>query len=106
MKRTLATFLATTFLLGTIAPALADRDDHRWRDRDWRRDHHRFEERHEWRRGDRFDRDDWRRGRDVDWRFYHLHAPGRGYRWCEIDGRFVLVAVATGVIIEILEHNR
>lgn len=38
-----------------------------------------------------------------DYRVYHLAAPRPGYHWVRVpDGRFVLVAVATGVIADIL----
>ena len=39
----------------------------------------------------------------TDYRVYHLAAPRPGYHWVRVpDGRFVLVAVATGVIADIL----
>ena len=38
-----------------------------------------------------------------DYRVYHLAAPRPGYHWVRVpDGRFVLVAIATGVIADIL----
>ncbi len=37
-----------------------------------------------------------------DWRGYHLHEPPRGYGWANIDGNFVLVALATGLIAQVL----
>ncbi len=41
---------------------------------------------------------DWNRGERVDYHRYHLQAPQRGYEWREVDGNYVLAAVATGVI--------
>jgi Ni/Co efflux regulator RcnB len=40
-----------------------------------------------------------------DYRVYHLAPPPRGYRWVRPDdGRFLLVAVTTGVIAQILGY--
>ena len=56
----------------------------------------------EWRRGARISHNDWNRGRHVVSRHYHLHAPPRGYQWREVDGNYVLAAVATGVIASVI----
>jgi Ni/Co efflux regulator RcnB len=37
-----------------------------------------------------------------DWRGYNLSAPPRGYQWVQSGGDFVLVAIATGVILQLL----
>ena len=37
-----------------------------------------------------------------DWRGYHLSAPPRGYQWVQSGGDFILVAIATGVILQLL----
>lgn len=37
-----------------------------------------------------------------DWRGHHLKAPPRGYHWVQTGGDYVLVAIATGLILEIL----
>lgn len=60
-----------------------------------------------WRRGDRlpmYYRDSYR---DVDWRYYHLRRPPRGYHWVRDDrGEYLLVGIATGVILgTILSNN-
>ena len=44
------------------------------------------------------DQGDWNRGERVDYRTYHLAAPRRGYEWREVDGNYVMAAIATGVI--------
>jgi len=84
-----------------------------------RRDEHRDER--------RFDRDDqgrgagpehdWRRGYRVppeyrshhyvvdDWRAHHLSAPPRGYHWIQNGGDYLLVGIATGVILTIVLDN-
>jgi Ni/Co efflux regulator RcnB len=42
--------------------------------------------------------EDWNRGERIDYRHYHLQEPPRGYEWREVDGNYVLAAVATGLI--------
>jgi Ni/Co efflux regulator RcnB len=42
--------------------------------------------------------EDWRRGEPVDYRTYHLKKPPRGYEWRQVDGNYVMAAVATGII--------
>lgn len=69
------------------------RDDFRWRGYDFRRGYAipgPF-------RGDRY----WVR----DWHGYGLPSPPPGHQWRSIDGNYVLIAVATGVITSILLNN-
>jgi Ni/Co efflux regulator RcnB len=40
-----------------------------------------------------------------DWRTHNLRAPPRGYHWVQTGGDYVLVAIATGVILELLLNN-
>jgi Ni/Co efflux regulator RcnB len=45
------------------------------------------------------------RGRNYvvnDYRAYHLNAPPRGYQWVGVGGDYVLAAVATGIIAQII----
>ncbi len=74
-----------------------------------------------WRGGDRnrfaWRGDEFRRGypapqryrgdyyRVDDWRHRGLQPPPRGHYWSYIDGRYVLIAAATGVITAILMGN-
>ncbi|MDE2489127.1 MAG: RcnB family protein [Alphaproteobacteria bacterium] len=54
----------------------------------------------------------WRRGLHVpapyrhfyvqDWGYYGLRPPPPGYRWVYLDGDFVLMAVATGLIADVI----
>lgn len=37
-----------------------------------------------------------------DWRGHHLSAPPRGYQWVQTGGDYVLVAIATGIIAQVL----
>ena len=61
--------------------------------------HHQAYVRHdEWKKGAKINQNDWGRGEAVDYKTYHLQAPRKGYEWREVDGNYVLAAVATGVI--------
>ena len=40
-----------------------------------------------------------------DWRGHHLSAPPRGYQWVQTGGDFVLAAIATGVILNLVLGN-
>jgi Ni/Co efflux regulator RcnB len=57
---------------------------------------------HDWRKGGHIARDDWGRGTTVDWHAHHLRRPPRGYEWREVDGNFVMAAVATGLIASVI----
>ncbi|MFD0740194.1 RcnB family protein [Lysobacter koreensis] len=67
---------------------------------------------------DRGKHEGWRKGERIDvvylqpryhvsdYRVYHLAPPPRGHRWVRgDDGKFILVAVATGIIADILLHH-
>lgn len=57
----------------------------------------------EWRRGGRVP-PEYRSGNYVvnDWRAYRLQPPPRGYQWVGVGGDYVLTAVGTGVIVQIV----
>ncbi|MGZ3403043.1 MAG: RcnB family protein [Phenylobacterium sp.] len=59
----------------------------------------------DWRKGHRLAQEDWSRGQRVDYRQHHLRAPPRGYEWREVDGNYVLAAVATGLIYSIIANR-
>ncbi len=40
-----------------------------------------------------------------DWRGHHLTAPPAGYHWVQTGADYVLVAVATGIIAQVLLGN-
>lgn len=40
-----------------------------------------------------------------DWRGHHLHAPPRGYHWVQTGPDYVLVAVTSGLIAQIVLGN-
>ena len=123
MKRIISTILALAIggAAITSAPVLADpydghnRQDNRdWRDnghdrrdhRDWRDGDHRRQENRAWRRGERIERAEWYRYNRVDYRHYHLRQPPRGYEWRRVNDNFVLAAIASGLIADIIVSHR
>jgi Ni/Co efflux regulator RcnB len=40
-----------------------------------------------------------------DWRGHQLSAPPRGYHWVQTGGDYVLVAIATGIITQLLLNH-
>jgi Ni/Co efflux regulator RcnB len=104
MKRTVLTALAV--LMTVAAPAAFAQPD---RDHD-RRDDYRHDERSEyrhhdeWRKGYHMNHADWDRGRRIDWRERHLSRPPHGYEWREVDGNYVMAAVATGIIASVIAN--
>ena len=58
---------------------------------------------HDFYRGDRLE-SQYRHHNYVvdDWRSHRLSPPPRGYHWVQTGGDYVLVAIATGVIMQIL----
>jgi len=68
-------------------------------------DHHdnsHFVKHSEWHKGARINQSDWGRGDQVDWHAHHLNAPPNGYEWRQVDGNYVMAAVATGVIASVI----
>ena len=135
MKRLIITTLAATLLAGSALSGTAmaagqryddnryeqrhnARDDRRDERRDDRRDARddRRDYRHD-RRDDRRDHRRWERGQRLDARYrdnryyvsdyrrHGLRAPPRGYRWQRVDDRFLLTAVATGLIASVIIAN-
>lgn len=122
--------LITLALLGTTSMAFADQGP---RDHDRRSqghgDHHDNRDRHENRRHDnrRYDsrrhgysharpayrQARWERGHRYygpnyvvrDYGHYRLRPPPRGYHWVRANNDYLLVAVATGVILDIALHH-
>ena len=37
-----------------------------------------------------------------DWRLHHLNAPPRGHQWVQVGSDYVLIAIATGVIAQLV----
>jgi len=40
-----------------------------------------------------------------DWHGHHLSAPPRGYHWVQSGGDYILVAIATGIILQLMLSN-
>ncbi len=61
---------------------------------------------HAWHKGDRLPTN-YRSNQYVvsDWKARHLRQPPRGYHWVNVNGDYVLAAVATGVIADLLLNN-
>jgi Ni/Co efflux regulator RcnB len=56
-----------------------------------------------WSRGDRLYHEYWGPNYYVDdWQAYHLRRPPRGYRWVHVDNDFLLVAITTGIIFDLM----
>lgn len=91
-----------------------DRDNHGHDNRNDRNDHR--DDHHDNRGGNGHGR--WERGhalppqyRDrghyvTDYRSYRLREPPRGYRWVRADNDFVLVAITTGLIADIVINSQ
>jgi Ni/Co efflux regulator RcnB len=95
--------LAAVLLSGGISFAQDHHDDpHDDHHDNNHHDNHAYVRHDEWRKGYRMHQEDWNRGERVDYRQYHLHAPPRGYEWRQVDGNYVLAAVATGVIASVI----
>ena len=61
---------------------------------------------HNYRKGDRMPRDYRSRQYVVDdWRGHRLSAPPRGYHWVQTGGDYVLVAIASGIILQLFLGN-
>jgi Ni/Co efflux regulator RcnB len=104
--------------LAVAAPAFAQRDDHR----DDRRAaparraapppqrDHRNEQgagpQHNFYKGERLPAEYHNRQYVVDdWRGHHLRQPPRGYHWVQTGGDYVLAAVATGIIADLILNH-
>jgi len=75
--------------------------DHRFDHRDYGRDYGRYGWNHRWVRGERFYP---AYGSFVvnDWNRYHLRRPPYGYHWVNYNGDYLLVAIGTGIIADML----
>ncbi len=65
-------------------------------------DNHQYVRHNDWRSGHRMNRNDWGRGERIDYRSHRLPPPRRGYEWREVDGNYVMAAVATGLIASVI----
>ena len=58
---------------------------------------------HEYYRGDRLPAEYRHRNYVVnDWRGHHLSAPPRGYQWVQSGNDYILLAIASGIIFQLM----
>jgi Ni/Co efflux regulator RcnB len=104
MKYVLSTALAVV-LFSTAAPiAFAQPHDDRHDDHGQMHGGPGGAPHHDWHPGGRIEPSDWNRGQRVDYRAHHLRRPGRGQEWRDVDGNYVLAAVAGGAIASLIAH--
>ncbi len=84
-------------------PAISMAQDDRHDDRRTEQSVHGAGPAHAWHKGDRLP-DSYRDNKYVvnDWQSRHLRQPPAGYHWVNVNGDYVLAAVATGVIADLL----
>jgi Ni/Co efflux regulator RcnB len=92
--------LALSALAATLSTGTAFSQDHD--DRDHHDEHHAYVRHEEWKKGAAMRHEDWDRGARIDYKHYHLRRPPSGYEWREVDGNYVLAAVATGLIASVV----
>ncbi len=91
--------MVAVLLPGGFAFSQDHHDDHHDNDH---HDNHAYVHHEEWKHGYRMHHEDWDRGERIDYHRYHLQEPPRGYEWREVDGNYVLAAVATGIIASVI----
>jgi Ni/Co efflux regulator RcnB len=80
-----------------VQAPLPTRADSSWQDERGAGPEHRFH------RGDRLPAEYRNRNYVVDdWREHRLSAPPRGYQWVQTGSDYVLVAIASGIIAQLL----
>ncbi len=79
-----------------------DQRDGRWNDR--RPDYNARGP--DFRRGGYISREYRDRAYEVDYREHHLRRPPEGHRWVQVGADYVLIAIATGVIANIILNSR
>ncbi len=102
IRKTLSYALVASMLTAGAAFAQDHHDDHHDDHQQEHRDNGGYVHHNEWKRGYRMNNNDWSRGQRVDYRTNHLAAPRRGYEWRQVDGNYVMAAVATGLIASVI----
>jgi Ni/Co efflux regulator RcnB len=95
LRKMLALSIVAASLTGGVAFAQDHHDDHH-------NDNHGYVHHDEWKKGYHMNNADWNRGGRIDYHQYHLSAPRRGYEWRQVDGNYVMAAIATGVIASVV----
>ena len=100
-KAIVSTMMAISLIMSGFA--FADGNDQHDRGGDW---HDRGAGPHGYHNGDRLTRSERSRRHSVNnWHEHNLRAPPRGYRWVRSGNDFVLVAITTGIIADILLNH-
>ena len=97
MKSALAASVLLAMAVMANAQVRADEHDSR--------DSHQYVHHDDWKKGAKMRDEDWKRGAHIDYKERHLQEPPRGYEWREVDGNYVLAAVATGVIATVVAES-
>jgi len=106
MKRLLSAVLAVTLLGGTAASAQPFHPGPFGPRGFERHDFVRYAPRHRvWVRGDRFYAQNHRYVVVNDWRRMHLRRPPYGYHWVRYNDDFLLVALTTGLILDVMMNH-
>ena len=101
----LKTLAGALLIAAVAAPAITMAQDEKHDDR---RTEQRHDERgagpdHSWHKGDRVPAEYRDKRYEVsDWKSHNLRQPPSGYHWVNVNGDYVLAAVATGVIADLL----
>ena len=91
---------------GRNEQAQRPQDQRRANNNDQRRDERGVGPNQQFHRGDRLPAEYRHRQYVVDdWRGHNLSAPPRGYHWVQNGSDYVLVAIATGVILQLLLNH-
>lgn len=69
--------------------------------RNYKHSHGKYKQR--WSKGERVSAQ-YRSHRYVvrDWRGHHLHRPAYGQQWIQVDNNYLLISVATGLVVQAL----
>jgi Ni/Co efflux regulator RcnB len=97
----IAKFAALSTLSAVLFTGAAFAQDHN----DDHHDNHAYVHHDEWKKGYHMKDEDWKRGEQVDYHAHHLKAPPRGYEWREVDGNYVMAAVATGIVASVIAES-
>lgn len=94
--------IALLLLAGMISGGSAFAQDHH--EEQQSQEHHddHYVRHDEWKKGYHMKHEDWDRGTRIDYRTYHLRRPPSGYEWREVDGNYVMAAIATGIIASVV----
>lgn len=122
MKKILTSVIAFGVAIGTLASSV-NAEDYYHHDRDWgRHDNREYPARHEREREREFRHERereirherWERGHALPYQYrreivgnygyYHLRRPPHGYHWVRVNGDYLLVAITTGIIADIILH--